>query len=212
MRKLMFIIGIVITLVVVFLLVSSFYHKQNNKTLSAKEIKELYNPEGNVVAGNKNGSITMVEFLDYRSKRCSYATPIIQDFLRIHPNVRVVYKEIIFLGKKSKLPDYAALAATKQHKYLGMHTALLMHKKPLTLREIEDLARQQQLDMEQFFQDINNPTLHEQISFNTKLAHDLKINRIPTIIFVKTLNHNKPYKITGNITFTKLTNALNEVK
>jgi protein-disulfide isomerase len=85
------------------------------------------------VAGNPKGSVTLVEFYDYRCPYCKAAQPELQRLLAKHTNVRLVLKEFPILDVEdnthiSEDASRAAIAAMTQGKYFKVHDDLLAEK------------------------------------------------------------------------------------
>lgn len=168
-------------------------------TLTAKDpslIKQLYMPNGNVVMGNPKGKLTLVEFFAFDCHNCRDFYPQLQNIIAAHPNLRVVYKEYQIFGRLSQLPDNAALAAARQGKYAEMHDAMMNADRPLTRNEIFSIAKQQNLNMDQFNKDINDPVLQSYVKQNIRLATQLGLEGIPKIIVAPTAIISNPTKYT----------------
>ena len=86
------------------------------------------------VAGNPKGTITVVEFFDYRCGYCKVAQPELEQLLAQNRDVRLVLKEFPILPDRDgrlgvSLRDArAALASGAQGKYAAVHAALMAHK------------------------------------------------------------------------------------
>jgi protein-disulfide isomerase len=86
------------------------------------------------VAGNPKGTITVVEFFDYRCGYCKVAQPELEQLLAQNRDVRLVLKEFPILPDRdgrlgvSLRAARAALAAGAQGKYAAVHAALMAHK------------------------------------------------------------------------------------
>src|SRR5689334_14137134 len=75
-----------------------YFHNNSFKTLNTITpaiARTLYHPEANTVAGNPQGSITMVEFFGYNCFYCRKSAPVLSAFIKKHPNLRVVFKEYL---------------------------------------------------------------------------------------------------------------------
>jgi protein-disulfide isomerase len=86
------------------------------------------------VAGNPKGTITVVEFFDYRCGYCKVAQPELEQLLAQNRDVRLVLKEFPILPDRdgrlgvSLRAARAALAAGAHGKYAAVHAALMAHK------------------------------------------------------------------------------------
>ncbi|RYY42838.1 MAG: DsbA family protein, partial [Sphingomonadales bacterium] len=75
-------------------------------------------------AGNPNGDVTVVAFMDYACGYCRASLPGIDELLAKDPNVRIVYREFPVLGPESAVAARWALAAAEQGKFREFHAAL----------------------------------------------------------------------------------------
>ncbi|MDD7908476.1 MULTISPECIES: DsbA family protein [Pseudovibrio] len=87
----------------------------------------IFNSENQVVLGNPEGDVTLVEFFDYN---CGYCKRAMSDMLRLieeDSNLRVVLKEFPVLGQPSMEAAQVAIAVNDvaPEKYEDFHTSLL---------------------------------------------------------------------------------------
>lgn len=146
------------------------------------ELPVLYSAGGNTVAGNSHGQITIVEFFDYNCGSCRSMKLIVDNVIKSHPNVRVVYKDLAILSPASYPPAQAALAAQKQGKYLQMHNALMTSNRPLTIREIDRLASNLHLNVYRLNRDMNNPAILRQLQDNRVLSNQIGLEYTPVFV------------------------------
>ncbi|KZL21825.1 Disulfide bond formation protein D precursor [Pseudovibrio axinellae] len=88
---------------------------------------EIYNSDYQVVLGNPDGDVTLVELFDYN---CGYCKRALSDLVRLvdeDKNLRVVLKEFPVLGKPSQEAARVAIAVSDvaPDKYEDFHLALL---------------------------------------------------------------------------------------
>src|SRR5208337_1606355 len=77
------------------------------------------------VAGNPDGDVAIVAFLDYNCPYCKRTAPDLKRFLSTDGKVRVVYKDWPILAESSVYGARLALAAKLQGKYGAAHDALM---------------------------------------------------------------------------------------
>lgn len=63
--------------------------------------EQIYNDPGQVVLGNPEGDVTLVEFFDYNCGYCRAALPDLATLLAEDPNLRVILKEFPILSNES---------------------------------------------------------------------------------------------------------------
>lgn len=173
---------------------------------------QLFNSQGNTVAGNPNGKVTLVEFFDYNCHYCRSMLPTLQKLIKQNPNLRVVYKEYLLFGDVSVPATSAALAATQQNKYLEMHQALLTSKRPLTSDEVVRIAQSIGLNTQAFAKAMNSNKVQQQIASTTELAAKLNLGAAPAFIVTRTQTagqkNNPQYLFLGSINAERNLQAL----
>jgi protein-disulfide isomerase len=160
--------------------------KAAEETLKTKR-DQLLDAKELPVAGNPNGSITIVEFFDYRCGYCKGVKPTLDEVLRADGRIRLILKEFPILGPASKTASRAAIAAHKQGKYLAMHNALMAYPNNLTDDVIFILARQVGLDVAKLKEDMKAKEVDDLIGRTNKLAQELGINGTPAFIIGETV-------------------------
>lgn len=151
-------------------------------SLPAKTIQQMYNSQGGQIAGNPQGSITLVEFFDYNCAYCRKLQPTIRQLIQHNPQLRVVYKEILLFGDASLPPTTAAFAASRQGRYLSLHDAMLKAKRPLQSDELLRLAKQVGLDVAQFQADQSTQQAIQITAANMALFKSLGIEGTPAFV------------------------------
>lgn len=149
-------------------------------------IKPLFKQGNDPVAGNPNGSVTVVEFFDYQCPHCVDMAPVIEGIIKANPDVRIVFKEFPIRGPLSEFASRAALAANKQGKYYEFSHALLTSNKPLTQELVFEVAKQQGLNVDQLKKDMNDQSISDQIKNTQKLAQNLKLFGTPAFFIGQT--------------------------
>lgn len=86
---------------------------------------QIFNDPAAPVAGNPNGDVTIVAFLDYNCPYCRKSTPELDRFVASDSNVKVIYKDWPILSKSSIVDAKIALGAAYQGKYMEAHRALM---------------------------------------------------------------------------------------
>ncbi|MBO6510469.1 MAG: thioredoxin domain-containing protein [Roseibium sp.] len=90
----------------------------------------LFNSTRQVVLGNPEGSITLVEFFDYNCGFCKRAYGDMVKLIDENPDLRVVLKEFPVLGQASVEAAQVAIAVNSvaPEKYAEFHETLLMSR------------------------------------------------------------------------------------
>ncbi len=148
----------------------------------------LFRNKNDIVKGNLNGAITLVEFFDYQCPICRTMEPFVENVIKANPDLRVVYKVFPVHGANSVLGAQAAYAAYKQGKYVAFHDEVMKSKIPVNPTTVQKFAKKAGLNMSQFNKDLKQfaPTVKKMISANMKLVQALRLNGTPTFITAKT--------------------------
>lgn len=137
-------------------------------------------------AGNPNGDVTVVEFFDYNCGYCKRALPDIKKILSEDKNVRFVFKDMPILGPTSKTAAQWALAAHKQGKYFEYYVAVMEHNGPKEEAELEKIAKQVGLDVEQMKKDIASGDIDKELNQSLAVAHEIGVSGTPAFVVGKT--------------------------
>lgn len=77
---------------------------------------------------NPNGSITVVEFFDYKCGYCKLAAPEVIALIQQNPDVRFVFKDFVIFGHDSEVAARMVLGSRDQGKSIAFHKALMAEK------------------------------------------------------------------------------------
>jgi len=144
--------------------------------------QRLYDNPMTPIVGNPDGDITLVEFSDYNCPYCRRFVDTLFEVVEGDGNIRVVMMEFPILHETSRLASLAALAAGQQGEYEAMHRALLGHSGGFDQAQIETMATELGLDVEQLRQDMNDPMLAIHLADVQSLAQQIGITGTPSII------------------------------
>jgi protein-disulfide isomerase len=152
--------------------------KDNNAT--------LFNSPHQVVLGNPQGSVTVVEFFDYNCGYCKRALPDMLTLLKTDSNIRFVLKEFPVLGEGSVEAAHVAVAARMQDpsgkKYIEFHQKLLGGRGPADKAHALAAAKDAGFDMARIDKDMNSDEVKATIDENMKLADALGVNGTPSYV------------------------------
>ncbi len=151
--------------------------------------KSLFRSAEDLVLGNQNGTITMVEFLDYNCGYCMRAYLEVQQLVEDNKDLRLVIKEFPVLGPGSEFAAKAALASRKQGSYNEFHHALMQHKGSKGEAAVLAIASAAGLDVEKLKADMADPTIAATIARNYQLAELLAINGTPAFVIADKIEH-----------------------
>ena len=128
--------------------------KQDAQVAQTKAIDDsaelIFNSPHQMVLGNPQGSITLVEFFDYNCGYCKRAVPDMTALIEANPDLRIVMKEFPILSQGSLDAARVSVAVkdTAPEKYLEFHEALFSRPGEATSGKALDVAREIGLDSE----------------------------------------------------------------
>lgn len=143
------------------------------------ERPRLEAPYAGAWAGNPNGDVTLVAFMDYACGYCRASLPAIEELLKRDPNVKVVYREYPVLGPDSLVAARWALAAAEQGKFRAFHDALFATDGP-SAANIEAAAGKAGLDVAKARQVIASKPVEGEIIANHKFGQKLAMTGTPS--------------------------------
>ncbi len=146
----------------------------------------LFNSDHQVVLGNPQGSVVMVEFFDYNCGYCKHALPDMLSLIKANPDLKFVLKEFPVLGEGSVQAAHVAVAARMQDpsgkKYLEFHQKLLGGRAPADKARALAVAKEVGFDMARIEKDIGSEEVKTTIAEDLKLADALGVNGTPSYV------------------------------
>ena len=144
---------------------------------------KIFNDPGQVVLGNPDGDVTLVEFFDYNCGYCRNALPDLATLLAEDPNLRVVLKEFPILSNESiDAARVAVLVGESDVDYWTFHEALFTSRgqvdKSVALLAAADLG----LSSVSLELDMNSEAVANKIQTSYEIAKALNITGTPTYI------------------------------
>ncbi len=172
---------------------------------------QLFHSPEDPIMGNPNGSVTLVEFFDYRCIHCINMTSIINNAIKKNPNLRVVLKEFPIFGGISIDAALAALAANNQGKFTPFHDALMNAAGEINQNKITAIATELGINNEKFKTDMQSSAVEQQINTTQQLGKNLLLRATPAIFIGKTSNTgaNAIDFILGEVTPSQLQKLIN---
>lgn len=144
----------------------------------AGQIEALTKPYAGAWAGNPDGDVTVVAFLDYACGYCRASLPGINELLAKDPKVRVVYREYPVLGPESVSAAQWALAAAEQGKFRVFHEAL--YEAGASAQGIEQAAAKAGLDKGVAARAVASKPVEAEILRNRQLGETLAMTGTPS--------------------------------
>ena len=146
----------------------------------------LFSSPHQVVLGNPQGNVTMVEFFDYNCGFCKRAMIDMLDLIKTDNNLKFVLKEFPVLGEGSVEAARVAVAARMQDangkKYIEFHQKLLGSRGGADKMRALAVAKEVGFDMPRLERDMGSDEVKKTIEENMKLAEALGVNGTPSYV------------------------------
>ncbi|MEO9575842.1 MAG: DsbA family protein [Tateyamaria sp.] len=158
---------------------------QADVSLVSDNAEEIFNDGYSFVAGNPEGDITLVEFLDYRCGFCKRAHGEVAKLLETDGNIRLVVKEFPILGEQSLLASRFAVATKHiagNDAYGGLHDALMEMNGDVNMRALKRMASTFGLDADAIEAHMDSEQVTDEIRRTRALAQRLSITGTPTFV------------------------------
>jgi protein-disulfide isomerase len=159
---------------------------EKHRTAVAENKATLFSSPHQVVLGNPQGNVTMVEFFDYNCGYCKRAMSDMLDLIKTDSNLKFVLKEFPVLGEGSVEAARVAVAARMQDttgkKYIEFHQKLLGARGADDKTRALAVAKEVGFDMARIEKDMNSDEVKKTIDENLKLADALGVNGTPSYV------------------------------
>lgn len=145
---------------------------------------QIFNNPHDMVLGNPDGDVTIVEFFDYNCGYCRRALTDMEALLASDANLRFILKEFPILGPESQEAHVVSLAFRNlmPEQYEEYHKRLL----GTDGRANEETAMRAALDLgadeAALREEMENPQIGERINETYELANRLQINGTPAYV------------------------------
>jgi protein-disulfide isomerase len=182
-----FVLGIIIVTILLFVGGAFLITKKDTKTIeNTKNVLEIRDDD--YIKGNKNASVTIVEYSDFECPACGAYYPLIKELSEIYKNdVRFVIRYFPLMGHKNGLNSALAVeASSKQGKYWEMHDLLFGDQKVWGGKEsadptiFENYAKQIGLNIDQFNKDVNSKEIKDRVNRDLASGKEAGITGTPT--------------------------------
>jgi len=146
----------------------------------------IFDSRRQVVLGNPQGDVTLVEFFDYNCGYCKRALSDMLDLLKSDPKLKVVLREFPVLGDPSVEAARVAIGVRMQDdsskKYLEFHQKLLGSRGQADRARALAVAKEIGLDMARLERDMASPEVKTTLEENFKLADAIGLTGTPSYV------------------------------
>jgi protein-disulfide isomerase len=146
----------------------------------------LFSSPRQVVLGNPNGKVTMVEFFDYNCGFCKRAMADMLELLKTDNDLKFVLKEFPVLGEASVQAAQVSIAVRMQDKtgkkYLEFHQKLMAHRGAADKARALAAAKEVGMDMARLEKDMNSEETRATIAESMRLADAIGVTGTPSYV------------------------------
>jgi protein-disulfide isomerase len=138
---------------------------------------------GRPYLGNPKGSVTIVEFFDYKCSYCRRSHIVLERVLKDYPEVKLVLQPVPVLGKNSAEAVRAALAVWK----LSPSHFDKFHEDLINSATIDDdsilaIARKHGISTDALIKEMGSENIQKLVNDNLEIAQNVGMRGVPTFI------------------------------
>lgn len=150
--------------------------------VSAAIQSQIFEDRNAPMLGNPKGDVTLVEFVDYNCGYCRRMLPTMQKLIGAEPDLRVIFRELPFMGEGSVVASRASLAALRQGRYWQLHSALMGMRGRANEASVMRAVSQAELDAEQLKRDMDHASVSSHIERSFEVADAVGVIGTPSFI------------------------------
>jgi protein-disulfide isomerase len=169
---------------------------RDKATVDTPRLTTPIGPEDHTI-GPPTARVTLVEYGDYECPFCGRAHPVVQQILRLLPDdLLFAFRHFPLTQIHSHALDaaIAAEAAGAQGRFWEMHNLLFTHQDRLAARDLLVLARNIDLDLEQFAEDLTQRKYEPRVRRDFQSGIRSGVNGTPTF-FINGVRHNGSWSL-----------------
>lgn len=159
---------------------------EGDQQLVKSNSEDLFADAQSYTGGNLQGSLTVVEFIDYRCSYCRKAHSEVAELVQSDGDIRYVIKELPILGEESVLASRFAIAVLQvagPEAYARAHTGFYEDfRGPINARSLGNFAEDLGLDRDAVMARMDAPEVTRVIEDNHLLAQRMRIQGTPTFV------------------------------
>jgi protein-disulfide isomerase len=158
--------------------------REAQSRLIAANYAAIYDDAGNVILGNPDGDVTLVEMFDYNCGYCRGALPDLATLMAEDPNLKVILKEFPILSDGSVDAAKVAVLVSEDHRldYWAFHQKLFATRGQVDADAALKAAEAVGGSRVAMMIDMNSPRINDTLQKSYQLADALSISGTPTYI------------------------------
>lgn len=157
-----------------------------DETLVQANAEDLFSDGHSFVGGNPDGSLTVVEFIDYRCGYCRKAHAEVAELVSSDGDIRYIVKEFPILGDQSVIASRFAIATLQTagaEAYEKVNAGFYeSFRGDVSVDTLTAFANELDLDAEAIIGQMDAPEVTKVIEENHLLAQRLQISGTPTFV------------------------------
>lgn len=154
------------------------------KDTARASLAALLDPENGYVTGRdpENAKVAIIELYDYHCGFCKRAAPLVKNLVDGEKDVKVAFREYPILREESDFAAEVSLAARDQGKFLDMHFAMMKASGTLTEARLEEIAKEQGVDIGKLEKSRGEPRVSQAIVQTIDIAREMGVQGTPAFI------------------------------
>ena len=137
--------------------------------------------DGRPALGPADALVTVAMFSDFQCPFCEKLKPVAHELVENNDDVRVVFVNLpLPMHARARDAAVAGLAAGRQGKFWEMHDMLFDNRRELGSADFKTYAQTLGLDVAQFEQDVQDPSIGQQIEQDEAVARTFGIRSTPS--------------------------------
>jgi Na+/H+ antiporter NhaA len=160
------------------------------------DLVEDVDPDRDHIRGPDDALVTLLEYGDFECSYCGQAEGVIRELLSSQGDVRYVWRHLPLndVHPTAQIAAEASEAAAAQGKFWEMYDTLLRHQEALSMRDLVGYARDLDLDVERFTDELRRREYTPRISEDVATADESAVSGTPTF-FINGRRHYGVYDI-----------------
>lgn len=162
-------------------------------------------PPKDIIIGDPKAPVTLVEYVDYESEKCSQAHEIVKTLMETFKgkvNFNFRHFPLVLVHQRAHKAAEAAIGAAQEGKFLEMHEMLFKNRRHLGTITLKSYAKEIGVNTKTFLNDLINSKFGWFVQDDLKSGIDLGVKDAPTFLI-------NGEKYEGNITLKGLTDFIN---
>jgi protein-disulfide isomerase len=146
--------------------------------------RATFKPDERLCLGKSEAKVTLVEFSDFECPFCAAARPILEDFVKSRPQVRLCWSPFpLQQHPNATIAGQAALFARDAGKFWAVHDALFDNQLSISEGFIKQLLTKQGLDLKAFDKAVAAKKYVDELEASKEVGKKAGVESTPSIYF-----------------------------